>query len=83
MTKATIIAQKIAVPLFAVAVIRDNCSAQLAKLFRKKEKVEIVPIRISGTYEHPSFGLDLRDKKAQTVPEPSKNVPPPPQKNSW
>ncbi|HWY20232.1 MAG TPA: AsmA-like C-terminal region-containing protein [Candidatus Acidoferrum sp.] len=52
--------------------------------FKKKKKGEIVPIRISGTYEHPSFGLDLNDKKAQTVPEPttkpSKNVPPSPHK---
>jgi hypothetical protein len=49
--------------------------------FKKKKKGEVVPIRISGTYEHPSFGLDLNDKKAQTVPEPatkpSENVSPP------
>ena len=48
--------------------------------FKKKKKGEIVPVQISGTYEHPTFGLDLNDKKAQTVPEPtttpSKNVPP-------
>jgi hypothetical protein len=48
--------------------------------FKKKKKGEIVPVRISGTYEHPTFGLDLNDKKAQKVPEPtprpSKNVPP-------
>ena len=47
--------------------------------FKKKKKGEIVPVRISGTYEHPRFGLDLNDKKAQTVAEPakpSKSVPP-------
>jgi hypothetical protein len=38
--------------------------------FKKKKKGEIVPIRISGTYHHPSFGLSLNDKKAQTVPPP-------------
>jgi hypothetical protein len=38
--------------------------------FKKKKKGEIVPIRISGTYGHPSFGLSLNDKKAQTVPPP-------------
>jgi len=38
--------------------------------FKKKKKGEIVPVRISGTYEHPSFGLSLNDKKAQTVPSP-------------
>ena len=46
--------------------------------FKKKKKGEIVPVRISGTYGHPSFGLDLNDKKAQTVPEPTKNSPPSP-----
>jgi hypothetical protein len=38
--------------------------------FKKKKKGEIVPVRISGTYHHPSFGLSLNDKKAQTVPDP-------------
>jgi hypothetical protein len=38
--------------------------------FKKKKKGEIVPVRISGTYEHPTYGLDLRDKKAQDVPDP-------------
>jgi hypothetical protein len=49
--------------------------------FKKKKKGEIVPVRISGTYEHPSFGIDINDKKAPQVPEPtppSKNVAPPP-----
>jgi hypothetical protein len=27
--------------------------------FKKKKKGEVVPIRISGTYQHPSFGLDV------------------------
>jgi len=48
--------------------------------FKKKNKGEIVPVRISGIYEHPTFGLDLNDKKAQKVraptPTPSKNTPP-------
>jgi hypothetical protein len=38
--------------------------------FKKKHKGEIVPVRISGTYEHPTFGLDLKDKNAQDVPSP-------------
>jgi AsmA-like C-terminal region len=33
--------------------------------FRKKRDGEVLPVRISGTYEHPSFGLDLHDKGAQ------------------
>ena len=43
--------------------------------FKKKKKGEIVPVRISGTYGHPSFGLSLNDKKAQTVPPLSKTEP--------
>jgi hypothetical protein len=38
--------------------------------FKKRRGGEIVPVRISGTYEHPTFALDLNDKKAQKVPEP-------------
>ncbi len=38
--------------------------------FKKKRKGEIVPVRISGTYEHPTFGLDLDDKKAKQAPAP-------------
>jgi hypothetical protein len=34
------------------------------------KKGEIVPVRISGTYDHPSFGLDQDDKKAQKVQPP-------------
>jgi len=51
--------------------------------FKKKKKGEIVPVRISGTFQHPSFGLSLNDKKAQTVPPPqpgSSTVPPAPAK---
>ena len=33
--------------------------------FKKRRKGEIVPVRISGTYEHPTFGLDLEDKNAR------------------
>jgi hypothetical protein len=32
-------------------------------IFKKKKKGEVVPVRISGTYEHPTFGLDVNDKK--------------------
>jgi hypothetical protein len=39
--------------------------------FKKKKKGEIVPVRISGTFHHPTFGLDLNDKKAQKVAPPS------------
>ncbi len=49
--------------------------------FKKRKKKEIVPVRISGTYDHPTFGLDLSDKKAQNVGPPrhksSKAMPPP------
>jgi AsmA-like C-terminal region len=38
--------------------------------FKKKREGEIVPVRISGTYAHPQFGLDLKDKKADKVPAP-------------
>lgn len=31
---------------------------------KRKRKGEVLPVRISGTYEHPSFGLDLYDKDA-------------------
>ncbi len=39
--------------------------------FKKRKKGEVVPVRISGTYEKPSFGLDLNDKQAQSVDRPS------------
>jgi hypothetical protein len=38
--------------------------------FKKKRKGEMVPVRISGTFEHPTFGLDLNDEKAEKVPAP-------------
>jgi hypothetical protein len=33
--------------------------------FKKKKKGEVVPVHISGTYEHPQFGLDLMGKQGQ------------------
>jgi hypothetical protein len=38
--------------------------------FKKKRRGEIVPVRISGTFEHPTFGLDLNDEKAEKVRAP-------------
>jgi AsmA-like C-terminal region len=38
--------------------------------FKKKREGEIIPVRISGTYEHPQFGLDIKDKKADKVAAP-------------
>ena len=40
--------------------------------FKKRHKGEVVPVRISGTYEHPMYGLDLNDKTTQKVPPPSR-----------
>jgi hypothetical protein len=37
----------------------------MGPFFKKKRKGEVLPVRISGTYEHPSFGLDLYDGDAQ------------------
>jgi hypothetical protein len=34
-------------------------------IFRKKKQGEVVPVKIEGTYEHPTFGLDLGDKRAE------------------
>jgi hypothetical protein len=39
--------------------------------FKKKRKGEVLPVRISGTYEHPSFGLDLYDRDAQKMSAPT------------
>jgi hypothetical protein len=36
--------------------------------FRRKKKGQIVPVRIAGTYDHPTFGLDLKDKRARLQP---------------
>ena len=33
--------------------------------FKKKKKGEVVPVHITGTYEHPQFGLDLTKPKPQ------------------
>jgi hypothetical protein len=35
--------------------------------FKKKRKGEVVPVKIGGDYDHPTFGLDLNDKKAQNI----------------
>jgi hypothetical protein len=43
--------------------------------FKKRKKGEVLPVRISGTYDKPSFGLDLMDKNAQNPP---RTIPPPP-----
>jgi len=40
-------------------------------LFKKRKKGEVLPVRISGTYQKPSFGLDLEDKKAERVAPPA------------
>ncbi|HKN18059.1 MAG TPA: AsmA-like C-terminal region-containing protein [Candidatus Sulfotelmatobacter sp.] len=34
--------------------------------FKKTRKGEVVPVRISGTYAHPIFGLDFDDKRVKT-----------------
>ena len=36
--------------------------------FKKKKKGEVVPIHITGTYEHPQYGLDLTKPKNQEPP---------------
>jgi hypothetical protein len=45
--------------------------------FKKRRKGEVLPVRISGTYEHPSFGLDLYDENAQKklAPTPGRLAP--------
>lgn len=37
----------------------------LNPFFKKRKKGEILPVKVTGTYQKPSFGLDLADKKAQ------------------
>jgi hypothetical protein len=39
--------------------------------FKKRHTGELLPVRISGTYEHPVFGLDLHDRDAQRVSAPT------------
>lgn len=48
-------------------------------LFKKRKKGEVLPVRISGTYQKPTFGLDLEDKKTERVasPSPTPNPRPP------
>jgi hypothetical protein len=50
-------------------------------LFKKRNKGEVLPVRISGTYQKPSFGLDLEDKKAERVAPPSPTPDPRPPAN--
>lgn len=38
----------------------------LDPIFKKKKKGEVVPVHISGTYEHPQFGLDLTQPQDKT-----------------
>jgi hypothetical protein len=38
--------------------------------FKKRKQGEIVPVRISGTYDNPTFGLDFNDKRAKQVTLP-------------
>jgi hypothetical protein len=35
----------------------------LDPFFKKKKKGEVVPVHITGTYQHPRFGLDLTGQK--------------------
>ena len=37
---------------------------------KRKHGGQILPVKIAGTYEKPTFGLALGDKKAQEVPSP-------------
>ena len=43
-------------------------------LFKKRNKGEILPVRISGTYDHPSFGLDNPGRKLQVGRSPAANT---------
>jgi len=46
----------------------------MGPFFKKRKRGgQILPVKIAGTYEKPSFGLDLHDKKAQEVPRPHTN----------
>jgi len=49
--------------------------------FKKKPKGEVVPVRIGGDYNHPTFGLDPDDKNAKhpRAPMPSKADQPSPE----
>ncbi len=39
----------------------------LDPFFKKKRGGYIVPVKITGTYQHPSFGLDLSDRDDKTA----------------
>jgi AsmA-like C-terminal region len=43
-------------------------------LFKKQNKGEVLPVRISGTYDHPSFGLDIPGRKLQLSRTPAANT---------
>jgi hypothetical protein len=43
-------------------------------LFKKRNKGEILPVRISGTYDHPSFGLDIPGRKLQVDESPPRTA---------
>jgi hypothetical protein len=43
--------------------------------FKKRKEGEILPVKIVGTYEKPSFGLDVLDPKAQAVNLPGQVRP--------
>jgi hypothetical protein len=39
--------------------IRAVFAKALEPLFKKRQHENVVPVRISGTYHHPNFGLDI------------------------
>jgi len=46
----------------------------MGPFFKKRKRGgQILPVKIGGTYEKPTFGLDLQDKQAGTVPKPYTN----------
>ena len=42
--------------------IRAAMLKVLDPFFKKKQGNYVAPVKITGTYEHPSFGLDLSDR---------------------
>jgi len=42
---------------------------------RRKRGGQILPVKIAGTYEKPSFGLALEDEKAEAVKPPHTHRP--------
>jgi len=39
----------------------------LDPFFKKKHAGAVIPIRITGTYQHPSYGIALGDKQANRI----------------